>query len=46
MRQFPFSFLEQPDAAPAGGWPDQSISTWTATEGNQWLTEGTSLFNR
>lgn len=45
MRQFPFSFLEQPDAAPAGGWPDQSISTWTATEGNQWLTEGTSLFN-
>ena len=45
MRQFPFSFLEQPDAAPAGGWPDQSISTWTSTEGTAWLTEGTSLFN-
>ena len=46
MRVLPFSYLEQPTAAAAVGWPDQSISTWTSSgEGNQWLTEGTSLFN-
>lgn len=45
MRQFPFSFLEQASAAPAGGWPSQATNPWTATEGQAWLTEGTSLFN-
>jgi|TARA_R110002096_G_scaffold205832_1_gene391939 hypothetical protein len=44
MRQFPFSFLEQPDVA-AAGFPDQSLATWTSTEADAWLAYGASFAN-
>ena len=43
MRQFPFSFLEQPDAGGATAFPDQSLATWTSTEADAWLAYGASF---